>query len=150
MILLDTNILVYAINVAAPQHEASRAVVEAGAGKRIHAVLVPQVLLEFYAVITNYRQVTSPLDPETAWQQVEAYAAMLPVLDGGLNSLSLLGDEIRSLGMKGQDVFDAYLVAQMRALGISTVCTYNLNDLTKFKGIVVETPERLLDKLRID
>lgn len=46
MILIDTNVLVYAVNTAAPQHEESRAFVEAARGGDFPAVLVPQVLLK--------------------------------------------------------------------------------------------------------
>ncbi len=51
MILIDTNVLVYTVNTAAPCHKESRLFVEAAQQKRIRGVLVPQVLLEAKTVL---------------------------------------------------------------------------------------------------
>ncbi len=47
-------------------------------------------------------------------------------------------------GPKAQVVFDAFLVAQMRAAGIGTICTYNTRDFTDYKGITPEPPDATL------
>lgn len=70
MILLDANVLVYAVNADAPQHSASRTVVRAAFDGQLPGVLVPQVLVEFLAVVANQRRVRYPLDPATAWEQM--------------------------------------------------------------------------------
>jgi len=142
LILADTIVLVYAINTDALQHTASRKFIEAVQQKNINGVLLVQVLLEFYAIVTDHRRVTRPLEPETAWKQVNVLRAIFSVIDGGLKSFDLL-KEI-SLKTKGADIFDAFLVAQMKACGVSLLCTYNIKDFSRFEGILAQTPEEIL------
>jgi predicted nucleic acid-binding protein len=56
--LLDANVLVYAINADAPQHRASRALLEAARDPSITLYVTSQILCEFYSLITNPRRVT--------------------------------------------------------------------------------------------
>ncbi len=63
MILLDTNVLVYAINEDSPQHPKAPAAVTVALEGAIPGVLVPQVLLEAFAVLTDRRSVKQPLAP---------------------------------------------------------------------------------------
>jgi len=60
--LVDTNILVYSASPAAVQYQASRALLES----EIRLCVAPQVLAEFYAVVTNPRRVTAPFSPSEA------------------------------------------------------------------------------------
>ncbi len=66
MILPDANVLVYALNEDAVEHRDSRAVVDAALEGVLPRVLVPQVLVEAYAVLTDARRVRKPLEPEVA------------------------------------------------------------------------------------
>jgi toxin-antitoxin system PIN domain toxin len=142
MILLDANVLVYAINVDAPQHPASRRAVDAAIAGSIPLVLVLQVLLEFYAVVTNPRRVAHPLPPDVARQQLVAFAAALPVLDVRPAALTELDTLIQAHHPIGGRVFDLFLTAQMRCHRIATICTYNLADFAAFPGIEAITPEQ--------
>ncbi|MBE3583439.1 MAG: PIN domain-containing protein [Limnochordaceae bacterium] len=144
MILLDTNVLVYAINADVPQHPASRAVLESALRRQLPAILVPQVLLEFYAVITCPRRVEHPLDPETAWNEVTALRASIPVLPVISDTLDALGRFVSERKVAGQHIFDLFLAAQMRAHRIDTICTYDRAAFEGIPGVVVATPEQLL------
>jgi toxin-antitoxin system PIN domain toxin len=144
VILLDTNVLVYSANAEAPQHQASRAVVEAALDQRIVAVLVPQVLLEFLAVITNPRRVARPLDAEQAWEQVSLLSSHLPVLDLRRSALSAVGDLMISSGRTGRPVFDLFLAAQLRSHEVATLCTYNTSDFAGLLEIDARRPEEVL------
>ncbi|NPV52982.1 MAG: PIN domain-containing protein [Firmicutes bacterium] len=144
MILVDTNVLVYAINTDVPQHEMSRALVKAVQTRQLDGALLPQILLEFFAIITDRRRVTKPLGAKEAWEQVELLKAIFPVLDAGLKSLDYLKEVLTEGKAKASDIFDAYLVAQMRACGISVICTYNTRDFRKYSGIIAQTPESLI------
>jgi predicted nucleic acid-binding protein len=59
---IDTNILVYAASPAVPQHQACRALLQSEA----RLCLSPQVLAEFYSVVTNPKRVTAPFTPAEA------------------------------------------------------------------------------------
>ncbi len=147
MMLLDTNVLVYAVNADAPQHSASRAILEAALGQRLPAMLVPQVLVEFYAVVTSARRVEHPLDPEAAWKEVAALRAALPVLDVTSGALDALGQLVSERRAAGRHIFDLFLAAQMRAHRVATVCSYDRAAFEGIAGIMVVTPEQLLPTL---
>lgn len=145
MLLLDSNILVYALNASAPQHKECRRLVEAALAGRIHAVLVPQVLVEAYAILTDRRRVEKPLDGRTAWQELEICRLAIPLLDWGERTMELLGLLVEEHKIAGQYIFDALLVAQMQAHGVRTICTYNTRDFDRFPGIRAIPPARVGD-----
>lgn len=144
MILLDANVLVYAVNSYAPQHTESRTVVEAAVAGDVPAVLVPQVLLEFFAVVTHPRRVQRPLDPQRAWEQVAALRTALPVLELRPSTLLLLDELVARHRPVGADIYDLFLAAQMRSHGVPTVCTYNPGDFAGLVGVHAATPATIL------
>jgi hypothetical protein len=145
MILLDANVLVYAVNADSPQHAASRAILDAALSGDLSGALIPQVLLEFFAVVTNARRVPAPLAPDVAWQQVTALRAGLPLLDVSPAAFDELDRLMQSVPPRGAGsvVFDLFLAAQMRAHRITTLCTYNTADFASIAGITAVTPEAL-------
>jgi predicted nucleic acid-binding protein len=124
VILLDTNVLVYAADRDSPRHEPCRDVVRCALSGDVDGVLVPQVVLEFYATVTGSR-VRAPLPPAVAWRQVEALTSGLPVMDVRRDSLDMLGQLVVEVGLGGHRVFDLFLVAQMRSHGVPDICTDN-------------------------
>jgi toxin-antitoxin system PIN domain toxin len=147
VILLDTNVLVYAVNADAPQHPESRAVVRAAIAGVLEAAVVPQVLLEFFSVATHPRRTQHPLGPEAAWQDVATFRAALPVLDPRPGALSMLEELVVSRRPLGGAIYDLYLAAQMRSHGIGSVCTYNGSDFAGVPGISTVTPAEVLANL---
>ena len=59
--LLDTNLLVYYHQQLSPFHGQAKAVLETGLRGEMPLCICPQVLMEFYAVITNPKRVTHPI-----------------------------------------------------------------------------------------
>ena len=55
--VIDTNVLVYAADESSEFHEASRTLRDR---ENIGLAVTPQILMEFYAIITNPRRVASP------------------------------------------------------------------------------------------
>jgi predicted nucleic acid-binding protein len=51
--IVDTNVLVYALDADAPQHEAARALREAGREASTTLFVSSQILCEFYSIVTN-------------------------------------------------------------------------------------------------
>jgi uncharacterized protein len=132
VILLDANVLVYASNERAPQHADSRAVVEHALDGRLDAALLPQVLLEFHAVVTHARRFEHPIDPDEAWRQIQALTARIPLLEVPASAFDEMPGLIQRHQPAGGDVFDVFLVAQMRAHGIATICTEDLAGFERF------------------
>ncbi len=143
MILADTNVLVYAINSDDPRHAACRAFIEAVRAGGVRGVLVPQILLEFHAIVTDKRRVARPLEPGRALEVARSLRWIFPVLDACRDALERLLAVVAERGVKDGSIFDAWLVAQMRALGIDRICTYNGKDFASYKGIAAVRPEEL-------
>ena len=55
--VLDANVLAYAVDADAPQHAASRALLDAASDPSITLYVTSQILCEFYSIITNRRRV---------------------------------------------------------------------------------------------
>jgi predicted nucleic acid-binding protein len=145
VILLDANVLVYALNTDALAHPECRRVVEAGLAQRLPVVLVPQVLLETYTVITDGRRVGRPLEPERAWEQIDILRTGLRVLAQPDGFLTNVGQLVLTGRGAGARIFDASLAAQMRGHGVERVCTLNTRDFIAFPWVRAVRPEELLD-----
>lgn len=144
MILVDTNVLVYAVNLDAEQHAACRNLIDNVQAGRLHCILVPQVLLEFYGIVTDARRVARPLSPQAACEIVQTFQQVFTVRDVCQEALERLDETISEKKPLGGDIFDAWLVAQMRALGVDRVCTYNASDFVGYRGIRAVRPDDLI------
>lgn len=75
MILIDANLLIYAWNTRAAEHDAARAWLEARLNG-VEGVGMPWVsLLAFVRIVTNARIFPTPATTEAAWAQVEEWLA---------------------------------------------------------------------------
>jgi len=148
VILLDTNVLVYAADKDSPRYEPCHDVVLRALARVVDGVLVPQVLLEFYATVTGTRA-RRPLAPATGWRLVEALMAGLPVLEVRLATLDMLGGMVRQRKLGGHRIFDLFLSAQMRTHGVREICTDNARDFRRL-GVTARTPENVLQSLATD
>ena len=142
MILFDANVLVYASDSGSPRHIVCRQAVERALSGALPAVLVPQVLLEFYAVVTGSRA-ANPLSPDEAWSQIDTFLAGLPLLGVAPTALRQAGVLIQRLGRRGPRVFDAYLACEMVTNGVAAICTDNVKDFVEL-GVQPLTPEQVL------
>lgn len=144
MTLLDANVIVFGFNPDSRQYRACRPLMEAVVARVIPGVLVPQVMLEAYAVMTDRRKTERPVPPISAWNEIATLARAVPVVYPQRHALHGLAGIVPSRRPAGQDIFDAFLVAQMRAAGIGTICTYNISDFAGYEGIIPEAPDALL------
>jgi len=148
MILLDTNILVYAVKVDDPRHVVSRALIDAVTMGWLYGCVFPQNLLEFYSVTTNPRRVAGALSSNEAFAEISNIRAAFTVVPPEESSLDLLESLISSTDVTGSDVYDVFLVAQMQDAGIDVICTYNTHDFDDLSVRAV-TPEEILDDFGI-
>ncbi|MGA2711503.1 MAG: PIN domain-containing protein [Bryobacteraceae bacterium] len=58
--IIDANVLVYAMDADAPQHAASRALLNAARDSSTTLYVTSQILCEFYSIVTNGRRVPKP------------------------------------------------------------------------------------------
>jgi uncharacterized protein len=140
--ILDTNILAYAVNADAPQHAASRALLEAANDPSIKLFVTSQILCEFYSLITNPRRVAVASSPAEALAIIAAMLALpgLQVLPTPARTVAGWMQLLERRPVSGGDVFDLQIVATMQANGIDRIYTFNAGDFEVFAELTVLTP----------
>ena len=137
--LLDTNVLVDAVNADNDHSVACRGLLDRAAGGAIDVCVAQQVLFEYFAVITNPRRVSLPLSAAKALSDIERFANVFPVLAPPEDLHSRVCELIRSTGRSGRHVFDLALAATMLAHGVSRIFTYD-TDFAGIPGITALAP----------
>ena len=141
-ILLDSNILVYAFDKLSSNHEQARKIVEKAICGEIEACISAQVLYEFFAVITNPKKATVPMDLDEAadlcselWECSEIEK---------ISSTELVPSEVfrvaKEKKLSGAGIFDCVLAVTAKENGIDTVYTENVRDFKHYGFIKVINP----------
>lgn len=104
--IVDANVLVYAMDADAPQHAASRALLEAARDPSTTFYVTSQVLCEFYSIVTNARRVPKPRSPADAIGAISGLLAFLHVLPIPASAVEGWLDLLRRRPVTGGDVFD--------------------------------------------
>jgi predicted nucleic acid-binding protein len=140
--LLDANVLAYAVNVDAPQHAASRALLEAASDPSVTLYVTSQILCEFYSIITNPRRVAVASSSAEALSMISAMLAFpgLHVLPTPVRAVAGWMQLLERHPVTGGDVFDLQIVATMQANGIQRIYTFNVDDFNAFSELAVLTP----------
>lgn len=73
--VVDANVLVYALDVDAPQHAASLALLHASRDPATILFVTSQILAEFYSIVTNPRRVAVARSPVEALRALSALLA---------------------------------------------------------------------------
>lgn len=140
--LIDTNILVYAADTTAAFHEQAKRLRDRGVRGELLLAVSPQILMEFFAVITNPRRVRQPRSPAEARAEVEKYArsAIRKIHPGHdiLDRVLILLQQHPTISR--QDIFDLFIVATMQTNGVTRIYTYNREHFTPFPDMTVLTP----------
>jgi predicted nucleic acid-binding protein len=144
MVAIDTNILVYAHNTGASNHEVAKSflhhVMNTKNGNGELSVCIPsQVLIEFMNVIT-WTRLESPLSLTDAKFVVEDYlnsdAEIIYPKPTQLFTLLNLLDSVKSR----KKVFDVALAATLKDNRIQGLYTVNTNDFEEFAFLEVKNP----------
>ena len=140
--LLDTNVLVYALDEESPHHVPSRAVLERASRGDGDYRLSSQILAEFFAVVTNPRRVRAPRAAVEAVEAIEAFLAMpgISLLDSEPDVVSRWLTMVRESPVAGPNVFDLQLAATALEAGVSKICTFNVAHFQRIAGVQVVTP----------
>jgi len=138
--IIDANVLVYAMDADAPQHVASRALLQAARDPSTTLYVTSQVLCEFYSIVTNPRRVPKPRAPADAIYAIAGLLAFLHLLPIPVRAVEGWLDLLRQRPVIGGDVFDLQLVATMQANGIQRIYTFNIEDFEVFPELTVVKP----------
>lgn len=138
--IVDTNVLIYALDTAAPQHAAARALLDAAREDTATLFVTSQILCEFYSVMTNPRRVARPRTAAEAMTVLSDMLTFLHVLPVPAGTIDRLLDLLRRRPVTGSDVFDLHIVAAMQANGIGRIYTFNVADFEAFPELSVVPP----------
>lgn len=144
-LLLDTNILLRAVQPVSPHHADVVATVERLYQADIDLCVVPQVIYEFWVAATRPVAVNGlGMDVPAATHSVEE----------ALRDYRLLKDErgifghwqylVTANNVQGKQAHDARLVAAMQRHGVANLLTFNKPDFARFAGIAVFSPSEIL------
>ena len=140
MILVDANLLVYAANQSAPEHDAARSWLDERLGGTARVGLPWPSLLAFVRLVSNPAILRNPVTPGDAWRQVLDWlaceAAWLPL--PGDRHRELLGELLALPFVTSRLVPDAHLAALAIEHGL-TLCTTD-GDFARFPRLKWENP----------
>jgi predicted nucleic acid-binding protein len=141
VILLDTNILVHATGAQSRRHAKAKELRDQAAAGQFEACIAAQILIEFYAVVTDPRRFQPALTPGQAQRELRTYLSsplklILPKETTVTRMLNLLG----SRSVKAGRVFDIFLAATMLDNGVQSIYTENVSDFQGITGIDAINP----------
>jgi predicted nucleic acid-binding protein len=136
MILVDSNILIYAVNEASPKIKQSQEFLQT---HRSEIAIAHQNILESLRVITHPKfQV--PHTIRDALEALERITSHATVIAPNKLTVSITWNLIQDYEIKANQIFDAYLAATALSWGIDTIATDNTKDFMRITEIKVINP----------
>jgi toxin-antitoxin system PIN domain toxin len=138
--LVDANLLLYAVDETSPQHQPARKWLEAALNGTRRVGLPWVTLLAFVRIGTHPRASTDPLSAEQAWGHVESWLAqeIAWIPRETERHAEVLADLIIRYGLRGNLVTDAQLAALALTHGLS-VCSAD-TDFARFTEVAWVNP----------
>jgi toxin-antitoxin system PIN domain toxin len=135
VVIVDANVLLYAVDETAVHHEQSLAWLEDTLAGTEAIGLAWVVLLAFIRIATSPSIFPSPLTPDEATGQVEAWlgAPAAVVVEPTPRHVSLLRGLLRDAGTAGNLTGDAHLAALALEHGAG-IASYD-RDFARFQGV---------------
>jgi len=139
-VLLDANLLLYAVNEDAPHHEAAASWLTDRLNGSHRVGLPWQTLTSFLRIATHPRAFPYPFSPPVAWDRVTdwlaAPAAWVP--EPGVDHARILGDLVVRHDVRGNLLPDAQLAALALEHGLSVASADT--DFARFREVRWENP----------
>ncbi len=138
--ILDANILVYAVDRRSQQHERAAAYLTEALGGPTRVGFPWQTIGAYLRLVTHPRVMTNPLSPAEAWADIENWLAadVAWVPSAGARTASILGDLIQRHGCTANLVKDAQLAALAIEHGVPVVSADT--DFARFPEVMWVNP----------
>ena len=142
MILLDSNVLVYASVPQDPRHPACRNAV-AEAARRPREFCVTWVnLFEYLRVVTHPKVLSAPLPFSDAFENLRGLASRVTLIHPGERHLEYVARVAADLApVRGDQVFDCRIAAILLENGGSRILSFDTR-LRRVGSLQVESPAR--------
>lgn len=134
--LVDTNILVYAINSDSPKHRASQNFLKENVSS---LEIAHQNILEAVRVLTHPK-FSHPMKLQDALESVMAISKSSRIIAPNASTLYLAIELLKIHKSTGNRIFDAYLAATAMSNNIDTIATDNTRDLQRFDELTIINP----------
>jgi toxin-antitoxin system PIN domain toxin len=139
-VLVDANILLYAVDETSPFHEPAREWLEEALNGSRRVGIPWSSLTAFARIATHPRALRDPVSPAEAWEFVEEWLAAPPVWVPvpGRGYAEILGRLVRDLDLRANLVADAAVAALCVEHGLEIVSADS--DFARFTEIVWRNP----------
>jgi predicted nucleic acid-binding protein len=141
-ILLDTNILVHAYNKSSPHQDQASKIIRKAMKGETEACLSPQVLYEFFAVVTSAKRVEHPMSPPEAanlcidlWECNE----IEKLNPSGIAPIEVF-KLVKELNLSKAEIFDCALAVTAKENDVDIIVTENVEDFKGYKFVKAVNP----------
>ena len=140
MLCVDVNVLVYAANRESERHLESRAWLSTALASPEVVVIPDVVAAAFVRIATDSRILPTPLHPDEAFSLIDwiVQHPRASFLGSDDRTRALFRDAVSTLGLRGDDVPDAWLAASAMAVD-ATLVTYD-RGFRRFPGLRTYEP----------
>ena len=140
MILLDSNVLIYAATASDPRRGACEAVLRKAFLPPHEYALTWINLFEFLRVVTHPRVLPLPMEFDRALENARDLADSVPILHPGPRHLDYVAQASRDLApVRGDRVFDCRIAAILLENGGSRILSFDTH-LRRVQGLKVFPP----------
>ena len=133
---VDTNVLIKARILEAPDHDIARASLENAFAESEPLRISRQVLREYLAVVTRPQTWPVGITREEALADVERLTGAFEILEDGPVVTDTLLALCREVPVGGRQIHDANIVATMLAYGERRLLTFNQGDFRRYGDLI--------------
>jgi len=134
-ILLDTNVLCRLAEKGHPLHSAAEAAVSKLQGDGHELCFVPQVLYEYWVVVTRPASENGlGMPPAEVHKAIDMWLELFTLLRDERGVFSLWRELVLQHGVRGKNAHDARLIAAMKRHGLVSLLTFNVSDFKRYDG----------------
>jgi len=134
--LIDTNILIYAINEDSPKHKVAKKFLSES---KVILVVSHQVIFEAIRVLTHPK-FSMPMESPSAVKSISAIAEACQIITPNQKTYYLTLELIKQFSLGGNRIFDAYLAATAITNEIYEIATDNTKDFKRFTELKIINP----------
>jgi predicted nucleic acid-binding protein len=136
MMLVDSNVLIYAINTSSPKKENSQTFLQT---HRSEIAIAQQNILECLWFLTHAK-FQEPMTIPEAIDALERITLHCRIITPNELTVNITMNLVRDYVLKADKIFDAYLAATALSWGIDKIATYDTKDFKRIKEIKVINP----------